>query len=90
MKNSQNNDIITSGCGLYPQITTGRNDSAMEKEKIQRINELAKKSKTDGLSDEEKAEQASLRAEYLAAIRRNFKAQLDSIEYIDNSGRILN
>lgn len=62
----------------------------MEKEKIQRINELAKKSKTDGLSDEEKAEQASLRAEYLAAIRRNFKAQLDSIEYIDNSGRILN
>lgn len=62
----------------------------MDKKKIQRINELAKKSRTDGLNNDEKAEQASLRAEYLAAIRRNFKAQLDSIEYIDNSGRTLN
>ena len=62
----------------------------MDNSKIQRINELARKSKTNGLSDEEKAEQASLRAEYLAAVRRNFKAQFDSIEYIDNSGRILN
>ncbi len=62
----------------------------MDNSKIQRINELARKSKANGLSDEEKAEQASLRAEYLAAVRRNFKAQLDSIEYIDNSGRILN
>ena len=62
----------------------------MDNSKIQRINELARKSKANGLSVEEKAEQASLRAEYLAAVRRNFKAQLDSIEYIDNSGRILN
>lgn len=62
----------------------------MDNSKIQRINELARKSKANGLSDVEKAEQASLRAEYLAAVRRNFKAQLDSIEYIDNSGRILN
>lgn len=62
----------------------------MDKKKIQRINELAKKSRTAGLNDSEKAEQASLRAEYLAVIRRNFKAQLDSIEYIDDSGRTLN
>ena len=55
----------------------------MDKKKIARINELAKKAKTDGLSEEEKKEQALLRREYLEAIRVNFKATLDSIEIID-------
>ena len=52
----------------------------MNEEKIARINELSRKSKAEGLSDAEKQEQAALRAEYIAAIRANFKQTLDSIE----------
>lgn len=55
----------------------------MDKNKIARINELAKKSKTIGLTSEEKEEQKKLREEYLAAIRKSFKAQLDNIEIVD-------
>ena len=54
----------------------------MNKEKISRINYLAKKSRETGLSAAEKAEQASLRLEYLEAVKKNFKAALDSIEKI--------
>ena len=51
----------------------------MTDEKILRINELARKSRTpEGLTEEEKAEQARLRAEYVAAFRGSLKAQLDS------------
>ena len=56
----------------------------MDKAKIDRINELAKKSKTQGLTAEEKEEQNNLRHEYLALVRRNFKAQLDSIRFTDD------
>ncbi len=55
----------------------------MEQEKILRINELAKKSKETGLTDAEKAEQKVLREEYLAAIRKNFRQTLESIEIVD-------
>ncbi len=55
----------------------------MEKDKIARINELAHKKKTVGLTEEETLEQAELRKEYLQAIRANFKQTLDSIEYKD-------
>ena len=55
----------------------------MEKEKIDRINYLAKKSKEEGLTDIEKQEQAELRKEYIESIRRNFRATLDSIEVTD-------
>ena len=55
----------------------------MEKEKIDRINYLAKKSKEEGLTESEKAEQKALREEYLTAIRNNFRATLDSIEIVD-------
>ena len=55
----------------------------MEKKKIERINTLAKKAKTVGLTDEEIAERDALRREYLNAIRQNFKQTLDSIEIID-------
>ena len=55
-------------------------------EMINRINELAAKKKTVGLTDEEKAEQQALYKDYLAAFRKNFKAQLDNIdiEYVDD------
>lgn len=47
---------------------------------VQRINELAKKAKTVGLTQEEKEEQAKLRQEYLAAIRINMISQLGNPE----------
>ena len=50
----------------------------MEKEKVARINELAHLSKERALTDEEKAEQAALRAEYIAEIRASFGATLDN------------
>lgn len=55
----------------------------MDQKKIARINELAKKSKSEGLSPSEKEEQAQLRQEYLASVRKNFRAQLDNIEIVD-------
>jgi len=55
----------------------------MDKIKIDRINELAYKKKTVGLTDEEIKEQAELRNEYLESIRANFRQTLESIEYKD-------
>ena len=55
----------------------------MEKAKIDRINELAHKSKAEGLPEEEKAEQAILRAEFIAEIRADVRASLESIEIVD-------
>ena len=50
----------------------------MEKVKVDRINELARKQKSVGLTEEEKAEQAKLRAEFRAIFRANFALQLDN------------
>ena len=50
----------------------------MDKKKIERINELARKKKAGGLTEAEAAEQAELRREYLAEFRENMKAMLDS------------
>ena len=63
----------------------------MEKEKIDRINELARKSKLAPLSDEEKAEQAELRQQYIKEIRASFGATLDNtvIQYPDGSRKSL-
>lgn len=58
----------------------------MTKEKIERINYLAKKSKTEGLSDDERAEQTALRNEYRAAYRKNLTQQLENTYVIDEYG----
>ena len=50
----------------------------MTKEKIARINELAHKSKTTGLTDAEKAEQQALRQEYVADVKASLRAQLNN------------
>ena len=60
----------------------------MEQEKINRINELAKKQKTpEGLTPEEKEEQAKLREEYIAGFRANLRGILDNtyIQYEDGT-----
>lgn len=57
----------------------------MEQKKIDRINELARLSRARELSAEEKQEQQALRQEYLAAVRKNFRQTLESIEYVDDS-----
>ena len=57
----------------------------MTKEKVARINELARKKKTVGLTAAELEEQAVLRAEYLKDFREGFRQQLDNtyIQYED-------
>ncbi len=50
----------------------------MDRKKIERINELARKKKTQGLTQDETEEQAELRREYLAEFRENMKAMLDN------------
>jgi len=58
----------------------------MTKEQIDRINELARKSKAEGLTPEEKEEQAVLRKAYLADIRQSLEAQLDNIYFVEEDG----
>lgn len=52
-------------------------------EVVARINELARKAKDGGLNEEEVAERAKLREIYLGNIRKNFRAQLETIEIVD-------
>ena len=49
----------------------------MKHEKIQRINALAKKSREEGLTEKERAEQKTLREEYLLEIRVQFQSTLE-------------
>lgn len=58
----------------------------MEQKKIDRINELARKSKTEGLSVEEKIEQQVLRQEYLSDFKKSMISTLDSVVYVDANG----
>ena len=55
----------------------------MDNTKLARINELARKSKAEGLTSAERQEQALLRSEYLEAVRRNLKGQLDNIDIVN-------
>ena len=63
----------------------------MEKEKINRINELARKSKTEGLTPAEKEEQAALRQEYIKDFRAQFGSVLEHtvVQYPDGSKKSL-
>lgn len=59
----------------------------MEQGKIDRINELARKAKTEGLTDMEIQERDNLRKEYVAAVRASLTAQLDNTYIQDQQGR---
>lgn len=58
----------------------------MEKEKIERINELARIKKLRPLTDAELAEQKELRQEYIAGFRENMKAILENVVIQETDG----
>lgn len=58
----------------------------MEQKKIDRINELAKKQKSEGLSEAEKKEQFELRREYIEAYKKSLIEQLDNIRFVEPDG----
>ena len=58
----------------------------MHPEKLARINELAKKSRTEGLTAEEKQEQEALRNEYRRAVVGNLRGQLDNTVIVEPDG----
>ncbi|GLB31072.1 hypothetical protein LAD12857_29950 [Lacrimispora amygdalina] len=60
----------------------------MNQDKIDRINTLYHKSKATGLSEEEKAEQAALRKEYIEAIRSSLRGNLNSISIQETDGTV--
>lgn len=62
----------------------------MEVEKIDRINALAHKVKSVGLTEEEKKERELLRKEYIASVRMNLRAQLDNVDVQQEDGTIIN
>jgi len=58
----------------------------MDQKKIDRINELARKAKTVGLTEEESVERAALRREYIDSVVGNLKGHLDNTYYVDEKG----
>lgn len=58
----------------------------MEQKKIDRINELARKQKSEGLTEEELAEQKTLRREYIDSFKASLVSQLNSIYIVDEKG----
>ena len=58
----------------------------MEQSKIDRINALAKKAKTEGLTEAEPAARKALREEYIAAYRKSLRAQLDNMVIVEPNG----
>ena len=62
----------------------------MDRQKINRINELYRKSKAEGLTEEEKKEQKVLRREYIEAVKGNLLAQLNNIDIEEKDGTVVN
>ena len=56
----------------------------LSKEKIERINELARKQKAGELTKEEKNEQSRLRTEYLESFRKSFRQQLENVHFVED------
>ncbi|HIS57575.1 MAG: DUF896 domain-containing protein [Lachnospiraceae bacterium] len=61
----------------------------MDHIKIERINELARKKKTEGLTPEEAMEQAVLRREYIEAMKDNLRESLNRIKIQNPDGSII-
>ena len=58
----------------------------MDQKKIDRINELAKKAKAEGLTEAEVQERAVLRREYIDSVVGNLKGHLDNTYFVDEKG----
>ena len=58
----------------------------MEKQKVERINYLARESKVRELTAEEKAEQAELRQKYIQAFRQGFANTMENVYIMDEQG----
>ncbi len=58
----------------------------MTEELLSRINELARKSRTEGLTDAEKAEQAELRQQYIKGFRQGFENTMNNVYIMDKDG----
>ncbi len=58
----------------------------MTQEKIDRINSLARKQKSEGLTEEEKAEQAVLRREYIESYKKSLIGQLENTYILEPDG----
>lgn len=67
-----------------------RNKRKMDEKKIERINELYRKSKAEGLTEDEKKEQQILRSEYVNAFKQNLRGQLNNISIKEKDGSITN
>lgn len=74
--------VLDYGMIKLSRTSKGAN-KVLEEKKMQRINELARKKKSQGLSEKESAEQKSLREEYLKSFRKSFRNQLENIEWTD-------
>lgn len=73
-------------CFLVSFMYKESGDIMLDKAKIERINELANKKKSEGITDSEAKEQTKLRAEYLQAFRGNFKNTIENTKIIDPEG----
>ena len=62
----------------------------MDRQKINRINELYRKSKAEGLTEAEKKEQKILRMEYLESVKSNLRVQLNNIDIEEKDGTVVN
>lgn len=56
---------------------------------VARINELARKHKSVGLTEEETAERDKLRKQYIEGFKRSLRQQLDSIEFVDENSNTM-
>ena len=63
-------------------------EDTMDENKIKRINELYRRSKAEGLTEEEKKEQQLLRREYIEAVKANLRGQLNNISIQETDGSI--
>ncbi len=63
-------------------------ENTMDENKIKRINELYRRSKAEGLTEEEKKEQQLLRREYIESVKANLRGQLNHISIQEKDGSI--
>lgn len=62
-------------------------ENSIPKELIERINELAKKKKTEGLTPKEAQEQQKLRQKYLKMFRKNFRSHVEMLQIYNDEGQ---